>query len=202
MLRRSPGRDVLRQRFGLDPRRTTFLFCGKFVDKKRPSDVVEAIRAACAEGAQVQALLVGSGPLEADLRRRAEGLPVRFGGFLNQSEVAAAYVAADALVLPSTCDETWGLVVNEAMASGIPALISDQVGCAPDLIVPEVTGECFGCGDVAALARLMFRHAGQGDRLAEMGRAAHERVSAHFTIGGVARGVLASLQSLPGAKAA
>ncbi len=56
-----------------------------------------------------------------------------FAGFLNQTQVSNAYVAADCLVLPSDYDETWGLVVNEAMASGLPCIISDRCGCAPDL---------------------------------------------------------------------
>ena len=56
-----------------------------------------------------------------------------FTGFLNQTEVSRAYVAADCLVLPSDYSETWGLVVNEAMASGLPCIISDRCGCAPDL---------------------------------------------------------------------
>ena len=73
-------------------------------------------------------------------------------GFLNQSELPAAYASADVLVLPSDGQETWGLVVNEAMACGIPAIVSDVVGCGPDLIDPGQTGATFPFGDVAALA--------------------------------------------------
>ena len=57
------------------------------------------------------------------------------------------YAAADCLVLPSDI-ESWGLVVNEAMATGLPAVVADRVGCAPDLIVPGETGEIAGRGDV------------------------------------------------------
>src|SRR4029077_17920898 len=49
-----------------------------------------------------------------------------FTGFMNQTQVSQAYVAADCLVLPSDYSETWGLVVNEAMASGLPSIMSDR----------------------------------------------------------------------------
>jgi glycosyltransferase involved in cell wall biosynthesis len=79
-------------------------------------------------------------------------LPVTFAGFLNQTEIVKAYLAADCLVLPSDYGETWGLVVNEAMACGLPAIVSDRVGCGPDLIIDGVTGYIFPFGDITALA--------------------------------------------------
>ena len=80
-----------------------------------------------------------------------------FDGFLNQREIGVGFAAADALVLPSNGAETWGLVVNEAMAAGLPALVSQAAGCAPDLVVHGETGFTFPCGDVGALARLMLK---------------------------------------------
>ena len=80
-----------------------------------------------------------------------------FAGFLNQSEIARAYVAADALVLPSDAKETWGLVTNEAMASGLPCIVSAEVGCADDLILPHFPEFCFPMGDMDALATAMGR---------------------------------------------
>jgi glycosyltransferase involved in cell wall biosynthesis len=74
-----------------------------------------------------------------------------FAGFKNQSELPAIYAAADVLVLPSDGGETWGLVVNEAMACGLPAIVSDAAGCAPDLIEDGRTGFTFPMGDVEAL---------------------------------------------------
>ena len=99
------------------------------------------------------AVFVGSGELEEDLRLSAEklGVHARFAGFKNQSELPAYYVAADVLVLSSE-SETWGLVVNEAMACGLPAIVSDAVGCAPDLIEEGKTGFTFKLGNTAELA--------------------------------------------------
>ena len=85
-------------------------------------------------------LMVGDG----ELRQRCEEevskrqLPVTFTGFLNQSEIISAYVGADCLVLSSDAGETWGLVVNEAMACSRPALVSDLAGCHLDLIKPVI----------------------------------------------------------------
>jgi len=71
-----------------------------------------------------------------------------FSGFLNQSELGRAYALADCLVLPSDYGETWGLVVNEAMATGLPCVVSDAVGCGPDLIVAGRTGYTYPLGNV------------------------------------------------------
>jgi glycosyltransferase involved in cell wall biosynthesis len=89
--------------------------------------------------------------------------PASFTGFLNQSELSAAYVAADVLVLPSDGGETWGLVVNEAMASGLPAIVSDTVGCTPDLTEEGKTGFSYPVGNAAALAERLERLAGMQD---------------------------------------
>jgi glycosyltransferase involved in cell wall biosynthesis len=103
---------------------------------------------------EVEVVFAGSGALEATLRKTAAESAVRasFLGFVNQRELPAVYTSADLLVLPSEHDETWGLVVNEAMACGVPAVVSDAVGCGPDLVDPGVTGATFRLGCVAALA--------------------------------------------------
>ena len=149
-----PQRAALRKAWGLPENALTFLFAGKLVPRKRPHDFIQAIRQAARKGRPIWGLMVGAGPLRAELEAvvAQHRLPVRFTGFLNQSAMSQAYAAANALVLPSDGSETWGLVVNEAMASGLPAIVSDQVGCVPDLIHEGRTGYCYPCGDVAALA--------------------------------------------------
>jgi len=80
-----------------------------------------------------------------------------FVGFLNQLEISKAYVAADCLVLPSDHRETWGLVVNEAMASGLPCIVSDACGCCEDLIAPTNPEFRFQLGDTGALAEALLK---------------------------------------------
>ena len=77
--------------------------------------------------------------------------PASFAGFLNQTEICKAYVAADCLVLPSDYGETWGLVTNEAMAAGLPCILSDRCGAALDLGgLPQ--NRVFACRDVFSLS--------------------------------------------------
>jgi glycosyltransferase involved in cell wall biosynthesis len=171
-----PARSELRREWGIPDDAFCVLFCGKFVDKKRPMDLVEAARRLRGEGLlpTVHLLFAGSGALGQALRRSCQvvfdaeqgGQPVRaktsdsnlappasFAGFLNQTEVSQAYVAADCLVLPSDYGETWGLVVNEALASGLPCLVSDACGCAEDLAGSSFT---FPLADIATLASRML----------------------------------------------
>jgi glycosyltransferase involved in cell wall biosynthesis len=128
-------------------------FAGKLIPKKRPVDLVAAVAAAKDHG-DIEVVVIGDGPLRRAMMDEAVrgGVRVDFRGFLNQTEIVArGYSDLDALVLPSDEGETWGLVVNEVMAGGIPAVVSDRVGCAPDLVKPGSTGEIFPCGDVKAL---------------------------------------------------
>src|SRR2546430_3298455 len=81
---------------------------------------------------------------------------VKFLGFRNQSELPSFYDLCDVFVLPST-SEPWGLVVNEAMAAGRPVVVSDQVGCARDLVQNGLNGFIFPVGDVEALAHALTR---------------------------------------------
>ncbi len=102
--------------------------------------------------------MVGDGALRPEIEAAVaqSGAPVSLLGFFNQSQMPEAYALADALILPSQA-ETWGLVVNEAMASGLPAIVSTAVGCAPDLIESGSTGETFIAGDIAGLCDAVER---------------------------------------------
>ena len=107
-----------------------------------------------AAGKPVDLTFAGAGELEGNLKEavRVAGVSANFLGFTNQSQLPQVYGNADVLVLPSGAEETWGLVVNEAMACGTPAVVSDAEGCGPDLVEPGVTGEVTPLDDVPALA--------------------------------------------------
>jgi glycosyltransferase involved in cell wall biosynthesis len=145
------SRAKVRLEFGLAPDTSLVVFVGKLEAKKRPLDL---IRAMSRLGPDASLLVVGTGPLESVCHQEAKrlGVSVSWAGFLNQTHLGRVYAAADCLVLPSDWGETWGLVVNEALSTGLPCVVSDRVGCAPDLIRPGVTGEVFPMGDVQALA--------------------------------------------------
>ena len=174
--RLGPQRTTIRGEWNLDEKSVVFLFAGKFIDNKRPMDFVRAITEAKLKDARVEGLMVGDGPLRAAIEElvRQENLPIRFAGFLNQSQIARAYVAADALVLPSN-GETWGLVVNEAMACGVPCFVSDKVGCGPDMIKTGETGATFSLGDIKALGQMLAELAANKERMSWMSERAREK---------------------------
>lgn len=146
---------ALRARLRIAPETKVVLFAGKLVPFKRPLDVVEACGLLRREGISVEVMVAGAGELDAAIRDRAKTLdaPLHLLGFQNQTQMPAAYAAADVLVLPSTGRETWGLVANEALACGTPIVVSDACGCAPDLAADGSAGRVFRAGDVPALAQ-------------------------------------------------
>lgn len=194
-------RAEVRERWGIPQRATTFLYCGKFVPKKRPVDCLRALRVALDSGAransEIHLLMVGSGDLLRECQAEASryALPVTFAGFLNQREIALAYAAADCLVLASDHGETWGLVVNEAMACGLPAIVSDRVGCHFDLVTNGETGHVFEMGDAHALGELMAGMVADPQRLREMGTNARGRV-ARYCYAEVVRGVVEAVNAV------
>lgn len=126
---------------------------GKLIALKGIPVLIEALARLAAFGRAVRLVVVGSGPLARELAdmANARSLPATFVGFVNQARMPEVYAAADVLVLPSN-SETWGLVVNEAFACRLPAIVSDRVGCAPDMITERLTGTVVPVGDVERLA--------------------------------------------------
>jgi len=201
-----PRRAALRGEWGIAEDDTCFLFAGKLIPKKRPLDLLRACAVARSSEPSIRALVVGTGELAAEagrLARRLE-LPATFAGFLNQTEISRAYVAADCLVLPSDHGETWGLVVNEAMHHDLPVVVSDRVGCGPDLVEDGVTGRVFPCGRVEVLARVLVEMARDRDERLAMGRRAGERVeeySAERAVTGTLEGVVFATRAGTGVRA-
>ena len=149
----------LREELGYDDDTVCLMFAGKFIHKKRPAAVVQAASVLRQRGHDVRVLYVGSGELEPEVRETASTLdvPTHFAGFKNQTELPTYYAAADLLALPSDGGETWGLVVNEAMACRTPAVVSGAVGCGPDLVDEGQTGATFVLDDPASMADAVER---------------------------------------------
>ncbi len=129
------------------------LFVSKLITRKRPFDLLGAFRIVQDRiGGDAALVFVGDGEererLEARTRNQND---VHILGFRNQSELPRIYGTCDLFVLPSE-NEPWGLVVNEAMAAGLPVIASDEVGAAADLVREGENGSIYPCGDVEALA--------------------------------------------------
>ena len=195
-------RQELRRQWHIPTDAFCFIFAGKLQPKKRPQDLLEAFALVQAQGnipgRPLHLLVVGTGQMEAICRSHAEELqlPISFVGFLNQSEIPGAYAVSDCLVLPSDHGESWGLVVNEAMACGLPAIVSDLVGCAEDLVQLGVTGYVFPCATPEALAQSLISMAANPERAALMGKKARELVLSKYTIEAAAEGIRKGLSLL------
>jgi glycosyltransferase involved in cell wall biosynthesis len=158
---RTELREATRKLLGVEHGQMIVLFSGKLSRRKGVDVLVQAAKCLPAElRGQLVLAFLGSGELRDELETSAGVAPeiaTRFIGFQNQSRLSAYYHAADVLVLPSIHSETWGLVVNEALHHGVPAVVSEAVGCAPDLVEPGVTGEICGTGSSESLAAALDR---------------------------------------------
>lgn len=182
-----------RSALGIPADAPVLLFAGKFIPKKRPDLLLAAFLRAGVPGARL--VLSGAGELLPALRAAAAGRSdVHFLPFANQSEMPARYLLGDVFALPSEGrHETWGLAVNEAMHLGRPAIVSDHVGCHPDLVLPGETGWIFPAGDETALAAVLREAlSAPRERIAALGRAAAARVSG-FNYEAATAGLLAAL---------
>jgi len=190
-------RESLRRNWGIPEDAVVFLFAGKLIPKKRADDFLKALEIACKNVTGIFGLVVGDGPLRSKLEALSKdaNLPVTFTGFLNQQEIPKAYAASDVLVLSSDGRETWGLVVNEAFACGLPAIVSDKAGCVPDLIVPAETGAVFPCGNIEKLAEIFKIFALKREHLKEMGRKARLLIE-NYSITNTVEATLRAIQAV------
>jgi glycosyltransferase involved in cell wall biosynthesis len=151
-----PQRERLRAQFGLAPEHPAILYVGKLYPVKAPLVLLEAF-ARVRERQPCSLMVVGEGPLRAaaeELIARRRIPDVHFVGFLNRSQIAEAYAAADVFCLPSL-SETWGIVINEALNFELPVVVSDKVGCAPDLVHHGENGYVTRAGDAGSLAEAL-----------------------------------------------
>jgi len=150
------NRPAVRAEWGVTSQQPVILFCGKLQPWKRPMDLLRAF--ADANISDSLLFFAGDGPLRPELELEAARLGlqlrVRFLGFVNQSLLPTLYTSADVLVLPSSY-EPFAVVVNEAMCCRCPAIVSDQVGAARDLVMPVEPRFVFPAGDIGAIANTL-----------------------------------------------
>ncbi len=161
-----------RARLGIRAEAIVFLFAGKLQVKKNPGLLLDAFRRL---KARAHLIFVGNGEVEAELKEEATTSDnVHFLPFQNQSLMPVVYRLGNVFVLPSQGPgETWGLALNEAMATGRAIIASSKVGGARDLILPGTNGWIFESGDRVALERALGQAADRGSAgLAAMGNAA------------------------------
>lgn len=186
-------RAACRRELGIAPEQLVLLFSGKFIPRKAPLLLLDAI-ARLDEREKLALLMLGDGVLRPEVESRARavlGDRAFIPGFVNQTQLGRYFRAADVFVLPSIF-ETWGLVVNEAMHFRLPVIASSGVGCAADLIHDGETGRVFPLGHAKELASCLQEFLDAPDRARIMGLAAGEHIRGYGTEAS-ARGITQAL---------
>lgn len=188
---RQEERRRWREALGLSERCIVVLYAAKFLRRKRPGDLLQAFVAIEARFPEAWLVLAGAGEMEPSLHTQVADLglqQVRFLGFQNQSALPRLFAGSDLFVLPSE-EEPWGLALNEVMAAGLPVIVSDEVGAAPDLVQDKGTGIVYRCGDVEALAAALETLLQSEALRVEMGVKARELIS-HWDVAACATGIV------------
>ena len=157
-----------------------FLSSFRFIEKKNPIRLLKAFARYRKEKPKGWKLvLLGDGPLRRPIEKEIETLglegDVALPGFKQYGELPSYYALASAFILPSTTEQ-WGLVVNEAMACGLPVLVSERCGCAMDLVGNGENGFVFNPFNEEELAGLMLKMSQGSIDLVRMGRQSLERI--------------------------
>jgi len=134
-------RQQLRDQIGISSEDSVFLYVGRLEDYKGVGDLIQAFRLLSSSSSPPgRMLLVGDGTMQVKIEDECRTNPaIKYLGRLAGADLIDAYALADCFVLPSQ-SESWGLVVNEAMAAGLPVIVTDQVGCIDDLVIEGHTG--------------------------------------------------------------
>ena len=182
------------------------LYAGKLTSVKRPLDLLAAYEQVVQRftpGSEPYLIYVGDGEERKHLERRIDELRlnrVRMVGFVNQSELPRYYDLCDMFVLPSERDH-WGLAINEVMNAGKPIIVTDKVGCAPDLVHDWENGFVVPAGDVGSLASRLLCLLQDGDLRARMSDASR-RLVARFSFEQDLQGIKKALDEVCGNAAA
>ncbi|GMW02011.1 MAG: hypothetical protein AMXMBFR84_31470 [Candidatus Hydrogenedentota bacterium] len=147
------GNESTRARFGIPVDVPAFIYVGRVSREKNLHILAHAYNSLLERGVEATLVIVGDGPFRLDMQKMLEGSPAVFTGYLEGDDLPAIYAACDTLVFPSTTD-TFGNVVLEAQACGIPAIVTDQGG-PQENVVPDETGIVVRGTEPAALVEAM-----------------------------------------------
>jgi len=148
------------------------LYVGRISKEKNLQHLEKVFRTLTETRQDVHLVLVGDGPYLSEMQANMKGLPCTFTGYLEGEDLAAVYASSDLFVFPSTTD-TFGNVVLEAQASGIPAIVTDLGGPHENLI-PGKTGLVVDASDSEAFLKAVDSLLKEPNRMQQMGRAARQ----------------------------
>jgi glycosyltransferase involved in cell wall biosynthesis len=175
----APGeRERMRESLGIRPEQTVFVFSAKLVERKDPMTLLRAYEQIPNRDRAV-ILFLGDGVLRQPLETYARDhdlTEARFAGFVNQSELPKYYGLSDVFVLPSTY-EPRGAVINEAMACGLPVIVTDRCGSIGDIVLEGENAFIYPAGDSDALAAAMMRLIDDPSQRARMAQRSRDIIS-------------------------
>ena len=171
--------DRLRKESDIDAQATIILFVGKFISRKNPLILLEAFHQLINKQPRnkVVLLFAGTGPdhelIENKIKQYYLDAKVKILGFKNEKELREYYSIADLLVLPSK-EETFGLVINEAMSAGTAIIASDKVGSSKDLVINGVNGFIFKSENLESLTTILEKALSDKEALLNMAAKSEE----------------------------
>ncbi len=148
-----PELSNIRKRLGIPLEAKVILYSGKYMEKKRPMDLLNAFKNLNSD--KTWLVMLGEGELRSNIEdfiQENKLKNVLLTGFVNQSKVSEFYAISNLFVMCSEIGETWGLSVNEAMNFGLPVILSDLPGSATDLIIEGDNGFVFKTGNIDQLS--------------------------------------------------
>jgi glycosyltransferase involved in cell wall biosynthesis len=176
-------------------RRHVLLYCGQFIERKGLRYLLKAFALIKCEYEDVALVMVGYGPEHSRLLEEVTRLglsDVHLLGHVEVADMPKMYALADVFVLPST-EETWGLVVNEAMACGLPLIVTDRVGSSVDLLRDGENGYLVPVADPASIADRTLRLLKDPQLVARMSECSKQRIK-QFTPEHAAEGFLEAVR--------
>jgi glycosyltransferase involved in cell wall biosynthesis len=187
-------RCQVKKDLGLPTDKKIILFAGKYIDKKRPLDLLHAF--AMLDKSKYSLVMVGDGELRKTMEEyiQQNSLPEAYlTGFINQSVISQYYEIADVFVMCSGIGETWGLSVNEIMNFEKPILISKTCGCSVDLVEEGANGYTFEEGNIKQLSQLLTDVLENDSFLISSGERSKEIIK-NFSINNIIENIVQALQ--------
>jgi glycosyltransferase involved in cell wall biosynthesis len=172
-------REDVRSRLGVEPKEVIVLQVGRLIPVKGADVLISAIAEAGRHtSVSIRLVLTGEGPERMALERQAlrEGVPLTLTGQIEADDLVELYAAADIFCLLSR-RETWGIVVNEAMACGLPLVLSSAVGASGDLLESDRNGMLVAPGDIGGTADAVLRLAESESRRTAFGARSRKVIS-------------------------
>jgi glycosyltransferase involved in cell wall biosynthesis len=150
-------RNKIREDYRIPADAFLILFIGRLIKKKGVLDLIEAFNNLSSKNPDYYLMIIGDGALRGNVQTLANANEkLKYIGFIDYDEIWKYYYASDVFVLP-TYDDPWGLVINEALACGLPTVTTTSAGAYLDLVEDGVTGFLYDAGDKAKLTDLLLK---------------------------------------------